>query len=201
MLNCKVIYNGVEYTHESFLDFILESGTENISDIVYDTAIRNRRASQLKVLHTEGTKLKTSKHRDDINADLESETPTEKHQIGVTKFLSGLTVGDSLLFPEFIEENYWIERRKDWQKGEFSIEEKEVLFSKDSNGNYNVDPNIDLLEAETKIKEKWKAQAYLGTAIHKTLELFFKYKKDNSIWQIKDDNTCLNLIKKGLSNL
>lgn len=200
MLNCKVIYNGVEYTHKSFLDFILESGTENISDIVYDTAIRNRRASQLKVLHTEGTKLKTSKHRDDINADLESETPTEKHQIGVTKFLSGLTVGDSLLFPEFIEENYWNERRKDWQKGEFSIEEKEVLFSKDSNGNYNVNPNIDLLEAEAKIKEKWKAQAYLGTAIHKTLELFFKYKKDNSIWQIKDDDKCLNLIKKGLDS-
>lgn len=205
MLNCKIyinkgLPNEQEFTdYAQFIDVMMESKALSASDIVYDSARRNRLSSQLKLIHLNGRNLHTNQQVDDTNTDLDYNVPTGKHQIGVTKFLSGLTVGESLLFPEFIEDNYWLERRKDWEKGQFKIEEQEVIFNKDVNGNYVIDPNIDLNEAEAKIKEKWKNQAKIGTAIHRTLELFFKYRHNKtSIWKIKDENKCLELIKKEL---
>lgn len=197
--NCKIIVhtqNGdIEYEdYNVFIDDMMKSNPKTASDIVFDNADFNRLSSKLTQLAKKNQNITMSRKSDDTNSDIEQSTPTGLNRIGVTKFLSGLKVDDVLLFPEFIEGNYWNERHKDWIKGEFRKEEIEVLFP-----DGNINPNINFTDAENKIREKWKAQAEIGTNIHSVLEQFFKYSK-SPIWKNKNDESCVKLIKSKLGN-
>ena len=86
-----------------------------------------------------------------------------------------------LLFPEFIEDNYWNEKFSDWHKEGFSKEDKEIIFEKDANGNIIEDPNMTFERAKSIIKERWVEQAEIGTAIHKGMEIFFSYDKVSKV--------------------
>lgn len=165
-------------------------------DIVFNNPMRNSVVD--KLVHIAKTKSKIDyEYQSSITEyadDIEPLVPKTPHVIGVTKFLSGLRKANGdLLFPEFIEHNYWNEKFSDWHKEGFSKEDKEIIFEKDSAGKIIEDPNMTFEKAKAIIKERWVEQAEIGTAIHKGMEIFFSYDKSSKVMirtlpdeQIKD---------------
>ena len=152
-------------------------------DIVFNTSPRDSVVSSL--VHIARNKNKDiefeyQKSVLEVADDVEPLVPKTPHTIGVTKFLSGLRKKSSgdLLFPEFIEENYWNEMFQTWDQEGFDNDTKEILFEKDEKGNFIEDPNLTKEEAKAFIKERWQQQAEIGNAVHKGMELFFRYDKN-----------------------
>lgn len=177
---------------------------EKGSDIVFN--LSPREAVIEKLVHIVKHKNKdTEWELEDLDTeaalDVELTTPKGPNIIGVTKFLKGLKTVDAngkehLLFPEFTSENYWKRKFKEWDDNGFDDETKEIIFEKDAQGNFIVNPNITYEEAQQIIKERWKQQAEIGTALHGGLEIFFRYDKDLKIAvRNMEDNQIKDYIK------
>lgn len=159
------------------------------SDIVFNSGVDVRGTTITKLDNIARRKNKDVKWEvgdldTEASLDVELTQPESPHTIGVTKFLMGLKTIDAngneqLLFPEFVPENYWAKKFKKWDDEGFDDETKEIIFEKDAGGNFIVDPNITYQEAQKRIKERWKSQAEIGTAIHGGLEIFFNYDSDS----------------------
>jgi hypothetical protein len=118
--------------------------------------------------------------------------------IGVSEFLSGQrNENGDLYFPEFIENEYWSRRYKQWADGIYTDDEIELFFEgdkdkvtkiplgnerewKDSEGEFRPDFGSDEQKTFRKMMEtKWQEQAKWGTSIHDALQLAFSsIKKD-----------------------
>lgn len=106
-------------------------------------------------------------------------TISDPPYIGVTSFLSGLKNSKGeLLFPEFREKEYWEREFQNWESGTFSDSEiEEFGIDKDN------PPKItDRTEQEAKMnqmKNRWKNQAEIGTAIHNVFQIIFQKDGEN----------------------
>ena len=91
--------------------------------------------------------------------------------MGVTEFLSGLEINGKLLFPEFIDTNYFNTRKEEWKDGRFTVDEKELIF-----GDNPTRPPVSDKEIENwidLINDKWKNQGLIGTELHKIGQEYF----------------------------
>lgn len=228
MPNCIYIYKGHTFKSEQELDDFLLQGKDKLhskyGDIVFQNELQNITNRQLETIAAESAVLQekykeAKKHPTYI--DGEEELHYDFPYIGVTSFLRGLTNSDDkLLTPEFREFEYWIRRIKDWKdpdKG-FNEDEEELFgsfsaitdsltenelrqFLKKYEENPNITTNNQVLSLILQMKNKWKAQGEMGTAIHNVLkELFSPYSKTaKKAGMLRvDDNTeqLLNLFFK-----
>jgi len=117
-----------------------------------------------------------------------------------------LRIEGKLIFPEFIEENYFNTRIESWRNstGKRFTEKELADFSEEpefKDGNIPSIMTQELIDRLIKIeKEKWEHEAKVGTAIHNLCEIFFSRQslKDNnfSIFGDLDSNHILNIFKK-----
>lgn len=122
--------------------------------------------------------------------------------VGVSEFLSGLRNEQGVLYvPEFIASNYWSERYREWDKGNFTPDEIEeffdgdpkavspvplgnqALWEKDSNGNYKEGFGTAIQNSlKDQMTQRWKMQALYGTAIHGVLQTYFSTTAKGNRW-------------------
>jgi hypothetical protein len=175
---CKYFYKQGDSELEigndiKLIDFLLERGEAVFdSDIVFDGTVRDAKLLRLFEIIKEARKLQVEveEDADELNHELEHHKIKGKNIIGVTGFLKGLYNSKGrLLFPEFRDESYWSNTKERWKDpNNYTEEEKEILFEK-VNGVYVIDQSIPFEVKKEKIVERWKAQAAIGTNIHKVM--------------------------------
>ena len=184
-MNCTYTYRGengeIEFTEEKLNEFLLEKGEylNKLSDIVFDTIV-NTPTYQLEAQSIIKSIEKDSKALRDL-ADLRRTQYTEEGETmveykppyyGVNKYLATIIqeTHDGLqLFPEFRSEDFWMRRKKLWLEGQFSDNEKEILFDNDeqklqdwiSKGWDNTSDlgKQELQRMQDEVVYKWKQQA------------------------------------------
>ena len=200
-MNCKYYYGTRQFNSELELDdFLLMKGPE-LLDKYGDTVFQELTGSQmqwldpLKKIDQQSRKKSdnTERRYNTISRSIEETSPG---RVAVTKFLSGLrTEGDNkLLFPEFIEENYFNKRIESWRSDkEKRFSEKELAdFSEEPEFQNGKVPEVmtqELIDRLINIeKEKWQHEAKVGTAIHNLCEMFFRRQRfsDNDFSIIGD---------------
>ena len=106
-------------------------------------------------------------------------TISDPPYIGVTSFLSGLKNSKGeLLFPEFREKEYWEREFQNWEQGSFNDVEKEE-FGIDENNPPKITDRAEQEAKRDQIKNRWKNQAEIGTAIHNVMQIIFEKDGDN----------------------
>lgn len=106
-------------------------------------------------------------------------TISDPPYIGVTSFLSGLKNSKGeLLFPEFREKEYWEREFQNWEQGSFNDVEKEE-FGIDKNNPPKITDRAEQEAKRDQIKNRWKNQAEIGTAIHNVMQIIFEKDGDN----------------------
>lgn len=199
---CTYDYKGHKFNSEFELDnFLLSTGRlfSKYGDIVFSKS--NVHTSVIEILekHSKDSQELREKYNKAKEAIIDGEITKEFNPpfIGVIKFLSGLRNSDNeLLFPEFIEKEYWSRRFKDWEFNNFTDDEKELFFEgKDTK------PITSKNEQEffkEKMLDRWKNQADIGTEVHKVLQKFFTTIKSGEnqgkIFGSFDDNFLLNTV-------
>lgn len=200
MPKCYYIYKGHKFNSELELDdFLLRKGDKMYSkygDIVFHKAQVVEALEKVENIKQEVANYQKA-YQEAKNSYLDGEDTLEfkPPYIGVTEFLRGLTTTDNkLLTPEFREIEYWKERLLSWKdstKG-FNEDEKDLFGDsvtitdnvsnqelekflkdyKDTDG--KVVPTNTTLQLIKQVKQKWEAQAHIGTAIHEVLRLCFE---------------------------
>lgn len=104
---------------------------------------------------------------------------------GVNKFLASLIqLSEQLghrIYPEFIADSYWSERKSNWVKTGFNEAEMECFFDNDQakadEALQKVKTESTALEITNTLREqmenKWKQQALVGTELHKVYAMYF----------------------------
>ena len=223
-MKCRYIYKGQVFESEAALDdFLIEKRKyeSKFGDLVFQRTspflhakdiIENKilkDSSKMEALMQEARLRAETFDGDEI---LEFKAP----YIGVTKFLSGLEVNGTLLFPEFRVKEYWKGRIESWisplKSGEkledrFTKDEIDIFFEGDTFEEklsklrlLNQDESKQLQELMT---NKWDFQAAAGTAVHYILQQYFT--KDEKTGKILGDSerniiidTITSNIEKGL---
>lgn len=203
---CKYIYKGHQFNSEVELDdFILEKlpYESKLGDLVFSmTPAQLNVSSKLSDIAKKSHKLQ-KKYKEMLDSgkiiydEFGDPLLEDPPYIGVNKFLTGLKNSEgNLLFPEFIEEEYWSRRFSNWKIGEFTdaeVEEFEV-----TKGTPITDPELHKKMRE-QMTSKWQYQAKSGTAVHNVLQICFS--KQKGIYNVTlDDNTILNLVNQNLDN-
>ena len=207
---CIYEYKGHKFNSELELDqFLLENNDflTKYGDIVFSrSSIHNHVIDVLNQAKEDARNLREQYFKEKSYFDGESEEEFKPPYIGVNRFLSGLRNSEGqLLFPEFIEENYWEDRKAKWKINEFNDDEKELFF--------NGQQTQAILESDAQyyidlMKNKWENQAKIGTELHKILQVFFSEIKTGRnagkiMGTLSDDfiiNTQLNNLDSNLVN-
>lgn len=193
------------YNEYEFADFI--QGMESLkkygaTDVVF-SSVRDLTLEKVKELFKHGRSNISLTETPDLDSQTET-TEIEPYSLervgkrrGVTDFLGGLVNSQGkLLFPEFRPQEFWKRAYERWDDGDFTEEEKEVLFQKDGAGNYIIDPNQTNDMRKAIFEEKWKTQRYAGTTIHKVMETFFSKVQDvGFVRRLTDDAQVLSTIR------
>lgn len=189
---CVWYYKGHKFDTEIQLDdFLLERKKyeSSLGDSVF--SLTNSQIPVIHVLndvHKKSTELKkiyedminTGKIYFDEDGEMYGENPP---YIGVNKYLASKykKEDDTRLFPEFVEENYWNKRFEDWKQGMFTDDEIQE-FGIDKNNPPKIIDNTQAKKYQEQMKNRWKQQANVGTAVHECLQIFFKSRPDMQ-WQ------------------
>lgn len=206
---CKYIYKGKEFTSELALDdFLLERlpFEPTLGDMVFSsyTTAQLNVANQLSKIAKESVRVKKIM-RDAINSgkviydDDGNMAVEDPPYIGVNKFLSGLrNEAGQLLFPEFIEDEYWKRRYMNWKIGQFTDAEIEE-FQLDKNNLPKITNPDQQKELRKQMTNKWQIQAKTGTAIHNILQIC--YQKNNGVYNFElNDAELTNVINQKLES-
>lgn len=194
---CTYKYRGKTFNSEQELDdFLLEKDKylHEFGDIVFSmTTSQSYSKSQVE----QATKTAMEKKK---AFDLETKRYTEdglieeykKPYMGVNQFLEGLKNSDNkLLFPEFVEHNYWTNRFLAWSEADYNEDELQLFgFTKETAPKLDINPELlnfkpnpnwtleqlqkefdkvttkEERELRDKMELKWKNQALFGDIIH-----------------------------------
>lgn len=201
---CKYTYKNITMSEDELDDLLLGFG-KNFLDTFGDKVFSAVKPDQQEVfyrlveINKQGSAIRHENILEKINYD-DNDLGNFKIKEGtykpVTHYLEGLrSKNEKLLFPEFIVENYFKERRKEWIQGKFTVKEKTLLFPEDNIPEVVTEEMMQSFE--TQIQEMWDAQGKIGTEIHKGMQYYFSGSgmKGNSI-QHRDLPD--NVIKKQL---
>ena len=191
-MSCTYEYRGHKFNSELELDsFLLEKGKyiDVLGDVVFQNVnTRNdalntiktikEDAKELAILYQKAKKEGKLVYGEDGSTQLVFQSP----RVGVTQYLTGLRNSEGkLLFPEFRaddfkedgedKEGYWSNRFAKWAIGEFTEDEKALIF-KDSEPAAITDPKIQKNYREA-IENMWDTQGKIGTQLHSILQLAF----------------------------
>lgn len=176
-MNCVYYLKNKKFNSEQELDdFLLEKDDlySKYGDVVFSLN-QNFIRTQEKLERAAKDSIAANKeYKEAKRKYLDGETIEEfkPPYVGVNKFLSGLVNKDGkLLFPEFREKEYWDRRFALWKEGEFTEEEKELLFAQGQPSKLTRQEDLD--NARKTIEKKWELQAKVGDQIHAILRLFF----------------------------
>lgn len=176
------LYGKYEYLKEDLEK--ARKGLPNQSDIVFSMSVNATEKYDIIKNNIKEFRqmLKDKKARyikDSLHNDIES-TDFEKPFMGTNRFLESIKTEDSSgtqhpLFPIFMEENYWRQKKSDWFAGKWaSVEELNEVCS------ILGVQTIDKLETNEQFKilrdaytNKWEAQAKHGNTIHEVMQVFF----------------------------
>lgn len=186
-ITCTYTYKGHKFNSESELnDFLLEKEKylKDYSDIVFDKTPAqlysinqlNHASKEAAEKKKEYDQVKKIYNEDGIRGEL------KLPYMGVNEFLDGfVNKHNKLLFPKFIDTEYWRNRFGDWANGKYTEDEIE-LFNIDKNNPIKLPTkqeligykgeNIEEVATEEEItykrlmEEKWKNQALFGDVIH-----------------------------------
>lgn len=181
-MKCYFEYNGHRFDSEVLLDdFLLTSGKliRKYGDIVFSMSEKQAYSydiikERLPIAEEVFRKHAEEKNEYDNN-DIENYKVKDGY-VGVTDFLAGLEINGKLLFPEFIDTNYFNIRKDEWKDGKFTIDEKELIF-----GDNPTRPPVSEEEINTwieLIRDKWKNQGLIGTELHKVGQIYFSMKPE-----------------------
>lgn len=96
---------------------------------------------------------------------------------GVNKFLGKVkNIDGKQMVPEFVDANLWKVFRERFENGDYPQDIADFLFGQGANGaDHKLAKGDDATfnSYKRRVKEKWKEQAYTGTAIHEILQLLF----------------------------
>ncbi len=106
----------------------------------------------------------------------------ERPYIGVNLFLQGRKSQKHGLFtPEFIEDNYWSERFKQWKSAKqgdpdnvYTEDEVNLFFEGDRSKAVPLEGKM-AIDKKNEMTTKWTKQARMGDAVHEILQTYFKY--------------------------
>lgn len=176
-MSCVYLYKGHTFNSEEALnDFLIEKSAlySKYGDIVFERStihshvldILDKAGADSQELRDRYNKAKESYYDGETSKELELPF------VGVNKFLSGLRNSENkLLFPEFIENEYWSRRRIAWESADFTDDEKELFF--DDPKNIKAIKKSEADHFQKMMEEKWENQAIIGTELHKILQIFF----------------------------
>ena len=175
-MSCKYIYNDRVFNSELELnDFLLQNGKliTKFGDIVFERSSVHNKVLDILDTVTQDTKAaqEAYKKAKEIYYQGDQEKEFKPPYVGVNQFLKGLKRNNKYLFPEFIPENFWNDRKQHWKENQFTEDEARILFEDPSNTHPILDNEFDACRA--KIEQRWKNQALIGTEIHKILQIFF----------------------------
>jgi len=176
-MSCVYLYKGHKFNSEEALnDFLIEKSElySKYGDIVFERStvhshildILDKAGADSQDLRDKYNSAKESYHDGETSKELELPF------IGVNKFLSGLRNEEKkLLFPEFVEEEYWSRRRIDWKSANFTDDEKELFFDDPKNIKPIKESEAD--HFQKMMEDRWENQAIIGSELHKILQIFF----------------------------
>ena len=192
---CNYFYKGILIGDEFQLnDFLINNKylfDNSQSDIVFQKTKEQQRTEKRFFQHIEENTKRTKKIKPAINTiDGEVEYEVETPYIGVTTFLESFKAwDDSPLFPIFVDDNYWFNKRNQWKDGLYADEDETILLGTALNGEtYNQNGNIyvkgkpitdenTLNTFQKLLTEKWKVQNLAGIDVHEVLRYYFTYNK------------------------
>lgn len=190
MTSCSIYVGNRKFETETELNEFLLVNSEYIKkygrDIVFSLTTKQNTVRDVIIQKGEIANKKFKEHaeRQSLeNVDLDGIVASGDY-IGVTAFLQGLKVNGQLLFPEMIRDNYFETRKKDWLDGNFTVEEKKLLF-----GESNTRPPQDAAEMQKwreQIEDQWHNQGLIGTEIHKVGQLYFQLEASKRHQDLKD---------------
>lgn len=203
-MGCIYFYNEQQFNSELELDsFLLER--KPLLDQFKGTAFSVRENNiQLSILNKlNQINEKSQKLQSDLKTwyktnatyDEDGDVSIEKRPfIGVNKYLSGLLIDGTQLFPVFKDKEYWSRQFENWSKGEFTDLQQEVfgissgtIVPKQVVGHTSSsEPITNYDQMKEKIVKRWEQQAKMGTAIHNVLQLYFT--KVNGEYIFETDN-------------
>lgn len=204
-MSCIYLLDGHQFNSELELDdFLLAKNylRKELGDIVFQ--VTTHQANTMRILEQESQKAKqlesefeyARNHRE--SGEERDSYKFRAPYIGVNKFLSGFTTEDgSLLYPEFIPENYWGENDRsqgrfgDWAKGQYTDDELELFVQTegwDKNNPLKVSDVRQQDRLRALIENKWEHQALIGDAMHSVLEFYFTRVKNPDGTDKLDEN-------------
>lgn len=180
-------------------DFLLSDGPrllEKYKDFVGQEQPKTRQLKWAEVVDDLAEISSSIKGTTKYNFHLNTQEFESSGTVSVTKFLSGLEVDGNLVFPEFIEENYFNERIKSWKSNkEHRFTQKELAdFAEEPEFQDEKIPEVLSQELINRLiaieKNKWENEAKVGSAIHNLCEIFFsRVSKDDKTFRIYGDET------------
>ena len=221
---CNYFYKGILIGDEFQLnDFLINNKylfDNSQSDIVFQKTKEQQNTEQRFFKHIEENTNRKKKIKPAINTvDGEVEYEVETPYIGVTTFLESFKAwDDSPLFPIFVDENYWFNKKNQWKDGLYADEDETILLGTVLNGEtYNQNGTIyvkgkpitdenTLNNFQKLLTEKWKVQNLAGIDVHEVLRYYFSWdsknkriRGDQSIDKLFNQITNLKVIKVNLS--
>ena len=191
-MNCKYIFKGKSFSSELALDEYLlnfEELYKQFGDAVYQMTLPQRsvRGSILNL----DAKVRALRQKGDVvietteNEFMDSNVTVKLPRIGVSEFLKAFmdAQGDPL-FKKFNSEDYWTEKRRQWQSMEYwngtmpgeevpTQEEVDLVFQGGEVKPIEYQSDFDAIRK--RIEEMWAQQSYLGTATHAAMAAYWKY--------------------------
>lgn len=180
-------------------DFLLEKGDLYLKykDTVFSISQEQMRADQKIREHNEKTKELKKKMKDfrasgraifdELGNILNGEIAP---YTGVNNFLGSVkTTSGNHMVPEFIADNLWMNLRERFERADYPKDIAEYLFGPGDDGSTHPlarGDNATLKDYRKRVENKWKQQAYTGTAIHEVLQLLFqKISADGAPYKIR----------------
>jgi hypothetical protein len=205
-MECIYLYKGHKFDSEPELnDFLIEREPleSQLGDIVFEqtpeyvnsikTIEESKKVSDKIVQDYIDASKEAKKQREiqlrQLNAD-EFENKIEglvkKPYIGTTDLIGRMTKLDgSLLFPNFIEDNYINRRALDWKKGLF-LQTEIVDFFGSTSSVHSISSAEEIAACKAKLERRWESLHLIGSELHKGLELFWSAKPDKNGKLIRD---------------
>lgn len=208
----KDVLIGDEFQLNDFLIKNKDLIESNQSDLVFQKTDAQRFTERRFFEHMEENKKRADKiKRNENTVDGEVEDKVEKPYIGVTDFLNSFkSWDDSPLFPIFVDDNYWFNKKNQWKDGLYADEDEIKLLGAELEGesstqtiNHNGNTYIKgkpitdeqvFRHSQELLTEKWKVQNLTGIDVHEVLRYYFSY--DNKKKSIQGDQNLDLLIEK-----
>ena len=201
---CVYLYKNHIFKNENELDdFILDSlpYESKYGDLVFQVTKEQMRViDQIEQINTTNKQLKEKakewrKNNKYIYGEDGEMTISDPPYIGVTSFLSGLKNSKGeLLFPEFREKEYWEREFQNWETGKFSDSEIEE-FGIDKDNPPKITDRVEQEAKMNQMKNRWKNQAEIGTAIHNVFQIIFQKDGDNYNFTKSENDLKLYILK------